>query len=179
MVTKKNRRGMSLVVCLVLLISHTNVSAVCPENTRSIDVTGKIYNNAVTLGTTLGTMHLVYGKNEKLKCGILGSGGAGQDGTLSFIHTIVCDDKFDTGINNETIHSQLTLNTSGSGVFQLCDSGNPEGGVYGVFNEASIPLFGRGIFQNVAGGEILIEGSINCQFAVDMEFKGHVCLPGQ
>ncbi|MCW5600944.1 hypothetical protein [Nitrosomonas sp.] len=167
------------VMSLALLISHTNAGAACPENTRSVDVKGKIYNNAITLGSTLGTVHLVYGKNEKIKCGILGSGGVGQDGALSFIHTIVCDDKFDTGINNEIIHSQLTLNTSGSGVFQLCDSGNPEGGVYGAFYETSVPLFGRGVFQNVAGGEISIEGSINCQFAVDMDFNGYICLPSR
>lgn len=169
-----------------LIVLSGQAYANCPEHTTSINVKGEMYNNVIelrtTLGTlplTLGTVHLAYGTNNKLKCGILGNGSVGQDGAISFIHTIVCDDKFSTGINNETIHSQLDLNTSGSGIFQLCDPTNPAGGVYGSFNETSVPLFGRGIFQNVAGGAIEINGSINCQFSIDMKFKGYVCLPSQ
>lgn len=176
MITKK---GLYFSVIMGLIALSGQAYANCPEHTTLINMKGEIYNNAIAPGATLGTVHLTYGINKKMKCGILGNGGVGQDGALSFIHTIVCDDKFDTGINNEFIHSQITLNTTGSGAFQLCDYNNPEGGVHGAFSETSVPLFGRGIFQNVAGGAIAINGSINCQFTVDMKFNGYICLPNQ
>lgn len=154
----------------------------CADDETPTHVSGKIYNSAVQPGVTLGTVHLHLGahKGEKhrMKCGILGQGATSPDGSANFIHTFVCDDQVIHPVSGESYHSQLTLNTSGFANFQACPAGYPPGSAYGTFEETSVPLpgTGRGIFENVERGEIHIKGTLNCLFAIDMKFKGEVCL---
>ena len=148
-------------------------------------VRGTILNNAVMPGTTLGTVHLRLGDKRnglKMKCGLLGQdqSGIGDQG-ITFLHTFVCDDQItDTG-SGETLHSQLTVFTTGSGDFMACLPPFPAGAAYGSFHEVSTPVsgWGRGLFSGILEdeGEIRINGTINCLFAIDMEFEGWVCLP--
>jgi hypothetical protein len=163
---KKN----TFILAMVSLIALTGqANATCPKNTTSLAVKGEIYDNAVAPGVTLGIVRMS-GKNSRLDCAMMGNGGAGPDGSINFIHTLFC-------ANNETTHSQLTLSTSGSGTFQSCDPENPAAGIHGTFSEISIPLSGRGIFQGVTAGKLVINGSINCQLAIDIQFEGEICLP--
>jgi len=148
----------------------------CEDGERLTRVSGKIFNNAVQPGTTLGTAHVKLGK-KKMKCGILGQGAAGDNGSINFVHTFVCDDKVEFPLTGDTIHSQLTLNTTGFANVQSCE-GFPPGSTYGTFEETSVPVpgTGRGVFADVERGEIQIKGTINCLFAIDMKFSGAVCL---
>lgn len=155
----------------------------CPAGELQVPVSGKILNNAVQPGTTLGTVHLTLGADKKtatsLKCGILGSGGVGPDGSINFVHTFVCDDQVSLA-PGLAVHSQLSLNTSGTANAQACPAGYfPPGATSGGFTETSTPIpgTGRGIFTNVTAGEINVDGTINCAFAIDMKFSGAVCLP--
>ena len=166
---------------LVALAGQGHAASICPADTRPAAVKGKIFNNAVTPGMTLGTAHLKFANGKSLKCGILGNGSIGADGTLNFVHQLVCDDSLSvtnpyTG-RPEIVHSQLTLNASGTGAFYACVPNVPQAGSYGSFDEISVPISGRGMFQGVTAGRIVTEGTINCQFAIDMEFQGEVCLP--
>jgi hypothetical protein len=153
----------------------------CPADTTPLVLKGKIFTNAVSPGTTLGTAHLKLLNGKSPKCGIMGSGGVGLDGTVHFVHQLVCDDSL--SVTNpytgrvETVHSQLTLNSSGTGAFHACVPNVPEAGSYGTFDETSTPVSGRGMFQGVTAGLMNTRGTINCQFGIDMEFEGEVCLP--
>lgn len=166
---------------LVALTGQSHAASTCPADTTSMGVKGKIFNNGVSPGTTLGNAHLKFANGKTTKCGILGSGGVGADGSVNFVHQLVCDDS--VSVTNpytgrlETVHSQLTLNTSGTGAFYACVPNIPQAGSYGSFDEISVPTSGRGMFQGITAGRIVIEGTINCQFAIDMEFQGELCLP--
>jgi hypothetical protein len=153
----------------------------CAEGETLTPVSGKIFNNAVQAGTTLGTVHFTLGPartGKKMKCGLLGLGGSG-DASLNFVHTLVCDDQvvFPTG---DIVHSQLTLTTTGTISAQPCLSPPfPPGSITGAFTETSVPnpqIPGRGVFAGVERGVIQIQGTINCLFTIDMEFSGAVCL---
>lgn len=118
---------------------------------------------------------------KSLRCGIGGNGGIGPEATtISFIHNLVCDDSVlvtdpQTG-KTDNIHSQITLNTSGRAALQACIPDVPQVGFYGTFTEISAPVSGRGIFQGVTKGAVVIEGTINCQGAVNMKVRGELCL---
>jgi len=152
---------------------------ICDDDEVLTPIAGKIFNNGVQPGTTLGTVHMKVDR-KKMKCGILGQGAA-INGSINFIHTIVCDDHEIFPLTGDTIHSQLTLNTTGSINDESCPDGFPEGSTFGTFTEISSPIpgTGRGIFTGLEPGEINIEGSINCLFAIDMSFSGDICLKNQ
>jgi len=183
MFVKNNYLSSAVILALTVFGGQANAAPACPSNTSPMTMQGKIFNNAISPGTTLGIVALNLGNGSSLKCGIMGSGGIGADGTtINFIHNLVCDDSVsvttDTG-RTETVHSQITLNTSGMSVLQACVPGTPQAGAYGTFTETSVPvpMSGRGIFQGVTGGSIITNGTINCQFALDMKFQGQVCMP--
>jgi len=141
-------------------------------------ISGKIFNNAIGPGDTLGTVHGAIGTSTKLKCGIQGKASFNPDGSFGgFTHTIVCDDSVAFGTSGDTIHSQIVAETNFAGVpnFQSC--GIP--GVdldFGTFRELSFPLSGRGIFSPTGGGRLVIDGTLNCAGAIDMKFSGEVCV---
>ena len=149
----------------------------CNDNEELTPVRGKIFNNAVQPGTTLGTVRLKLGE-KRMKCGILGQGAVGNDGSINFVHTLVCNDKVIFPLTGDTIHSQVTLNTTGFANVQACPEGFPPGSTVGTFQETSVPIpgTGRGVFSDVERGEIQINGTINCLFTIDMSFSGAVCL---
>jgi hypothetical protein len=173
---------LSFAVLSVLTMFTAQAYAVsCPSDTKRAEVRGEINNNAISPGTTLGIANVRIEDRKTLRCGVMGNGGMGTDhNTISFVHSLVCDDDVlvtdpQTG-KTENIHSQLVLNTSGRSSFQFCVPDAPEKGVYGTFTEISAPGFGRGMFQGVTKGSILIEGTINCQAAINMKFRGAICL---
>ncbi|ADE13449.1 conserved hypothetical protein [Nitrosococcus halophilus Nc 4] len=143
-----------------------------------VPVKGKIFNNALGPGSTLGTVHIIFG-TEKFKCGIRGDGkyrdpeDPHYEGPLNFDHTIVCDD--DTG-DDFPVHSQLLWDTSGEATIELEDC--PNGLQSYSFWEKSwpVPGTGTGRFQGVTGGSITIEGTLFCNLAIDMEFSGELCI---
>lgn len=177
----KNHLSFATVSVLVALGGQAQAASMCPADTTPLVLKGKIFTNAVSPGTTLGTAHLKLLNGKSPKCGIMGSGGVGLDGTVHFVHQLVCDDSL--SVTNpytgrvETVHSQLTLNSSGTGAFHACVPNVPEAGSYGTFDETSTPVSGRGMFQGVTAGLMNTRGTINCQFGIDMEFEGEVCLP--
>lgn len=173
--------SLATVAILAALAGQAHAASICPADTKPLKVKGTIFSNAVSPGTTLGIAHLKISHGKNLRCGILGSGGVGLDGTTKFVDQLVCDDSLSvanpyTG-RAETVHSQLTLNTSGTGAFYPCVHNVPAAGSYGTFDEISTPISGRGRFQGVKAGLINNRGTINCQFGIDMEFEGEVCLP--
>jgi len=134
---------------------------------------GKIFNNALIDGTTLGTVHLTFG-NEKLKCGLRGikKDGTGQ---LNFDHTMVCDD--DAG-SDDPVHSQLLWDTTGYFTSDPESCNNPYAPdlVSFSFTEVSTPVIGTGRFANVTRGQITVDGTFFCTLAIDMEFSGQLCF---
>lgn len=180
MFNKKYLLSSAVLSVLVMFPAQVNATS-CPSDTRRTEVRGEIRNNAMNPGTTLGIADLRLEDRRNLRCGIMGNGGVGADAnTVSFIHSLVCNDSVpvtdpQTG-KTENTHSQLILHTSGKSAFQACIPDVPQAGVYGTFTEVSTPVSGRGIFQGVTKGAIIIEGTINCQFAVDMKFRGEICL---
>lgn len=177
--------GIKLLIATATLTTLTALTArppmaaevVCGEGEVPVPLSGKIYDNALQPGTTLGTVHLKLGR-EKLKCGILGAGGIGSDGSINFVHTVVCDDEFLFPPTGEPIHSQLSLNSTGYVNVQACPPGYPPGSTVGQFVETAVPMAGtgRGRFGDVETGVLHIEGSINCLASIDMTFDGTVCL---
>lgn len=182
MYVKNSYLSSAVISVLVAFAGQANAGdSACPSNTTTMKVEGKIFNNAIMPGTTLGVAAVKLGDGTTLKCGVMGSGGVGFDGTtISFIHNLVCDDSVsvttDTGAT-ETVHSQVTLNTSGTAILQACNANDPLAGAYGTFAEISVPVSGRGRFQGVTKGTIAIDGTINCLFSLDMKFKGQICMP--
>ena len=153
------------------------------EGKKEVPVQGKIHNNAIGSGTTLGTVHLRIGGKKKgtvLKCGLLGQNQAalGEEG-ITFLHTFVCDDEVPVTAMDK-VHSQLTVYTTGEGDFEICPASFPPGSVSGSFTEMSTPVpgSGRGVFQDLGADEgvLHIDGTINCFGAIDMKFDGWVCL---
>lgn len=173
---------------MLLGLTHPVSGAETPCEARgktTTPVKGEILNNAVMPGTTLGTVHLRLGDKQnglKMKCGLLGQDQSGiGDPGITFLHTFVCDDEVPVTAK-DSIHSQLTVYTTGEGYFMTCPSPPfPPGGVSGSFEEMSTPVpgTGRGLFQDLEADEglLVINGTINCLFAIDMEFEGWVCLP--
>ena len=169
-----NRKNIYL-PCGAVLLSVFLVGSVS-ANEDCVPITGKIFNNALGPGSTLGTAHIKLDK-EKFKCGIQGVGknfnpdDPNDIGPLNFDHTIVCDD--DVG-DADPVHSQLLWDTSGYPTAELEDCG------YGLtsfsFYEESRPVNGTGKFAGVTGGQITVEGTLFCSLAIDMEFSGELCF---
>jgi len=152
----------------------------CPSGMRAIPLSGKISNNSLIMNEltgeseTLGVAHVVFDK-DKMKCAVHGVGTV-LSGVTDLVHTIVCDDSvksWNPYIGQfETIHSQATLHTNG--YFMV-----PTEPCIFPFQEISevVSGTGRGVFENVEQGELLIDGTANCQDSIDMKFNGYVCLP--
>lgn len=144
---------------------------------RCIPVEGKIFNNAMGPGGTLGIAHVIFAR-EKFKCGLQGVGKhAGPDsiGPLNFDHTMVCDDN--AGTYDLPVHSQLVWDTSGYPTSVPVDCAIP--GLQSFsFIEVSkpVPGSGTGRFQDVVDGKIAIKGTLYCSLAIDMKFSGQLCF---
>jgi len=148
---------------LTILVMPTGSSA---QVVRT-PVKGKIFNNLMADGRTLGVVALKL-DDEKIECAIVGDPlPFDANFSLKFIHTVVCED-----------HSQISLLTQGNvtGFLEVCSPG-----VAAVsFREISIPDLTRpskGLFAGVTGGSLTITGTVNCQLEVDMKFEGYVYLP--
>lgn len=141
-----------------------------------VPVAGKIFNNALGPGSTLGTVHFDFNK-EKFKCGIKGDGKLPDDegdGPLNFNHMIVCDD--DVG-GADPIHSQLLWDTTGdyTAIIQDCGFGDVKSFSFMETSEP-VPGTGTGKFQGVTSGNITVEGTLYCTLAIDMKFNGELCF---
>ena len=167
-----------LLVTAVLAIACTGQATAnsCPVGTSARAVEGKIFDQ-LTITGTLGVVHLQVGEKTKVKCGMAGSGGVGPYGAILYEHSLVCDDSVQSA-NGDSIHSQITLNTTGTSALQACGS---QPGFQGTFREVSVPepASGRGMFHGVQGGRIVIDGTINCGQAINAKFSGYFCAPGQ
>jgi hypothetical protein len=154
------------------------------------DIKGKIFNNTVGPGSTLGTVHAVYG-GAKFKCGLRGDGKAPDtegDEVLNFTHTMVCDDDVSTNEDGGPVHSQLVWDTTGYFLDQWGDPwplpyppcALPDGPDSSDFVEFSYPVQGSGRFAAVQSGSIEVNGTIYCgdpqlPWAIDMKFSGELC----
>ena len=164
-------------ICATTLQPLIAQAVTCNDDEELTRVKGKIFNNAIQPGTTLGTARIKIG-GKKMKCGIMGQGAVGNDGSINFVHTLVCNDKIIFPQTGDIIHSQVTLNTTGFANFQACPDGFPPGSAVGTFQELSTPIpgTGRGLFAGVERGEIHINGTINCLAAIDMKLSGAICM---
>ncbi len=164
-------------ICAATLQPLVAQAVSCNDDEELVRIKGKIFNNAIQPGTTLGTARIKIG-DDKMKCGIMGQGAVGNDGSINFIHTLVCNDKVIFPLTGDIIHSQISLNTTGFANFQACPDGFPPGSAVGTFQETSVPISGtgRGVFKNVERGEIHIHGTINCLAAIDMKLSGAICM---
>ena len=160
----------SALLCGLGLVTSVSADESCTN------VSGKIFNNAIATGNTLGTVHFKFG-SEKFKCGLLGVKKEGGDqGQILFDHTIVCDD--DVGSSGAPVHSQLVLNTAGTktGEYETCWFGTPSFS----FDETSTPIYGTGRFAGVDPNTswINVQGNFYCTLAIDMDFEGKLCFYG-
>lgn len=185
MLIKKNCM-LSTAISVLIAVAGQADAASCPAGTTATAIKGKTFNNVVSdTGIVVGAVHLEVGGRAKVKCGLLGNGGVGSDGSTHFVQTLVCDDSLlitnpATG-QREAVHSQITLNTTGTGAFQACNPSSPLAGSYGTFRETSVPMpgTGRGMFQGVTAGSVVIDGTVNCQFSIDTKFQGEICMSSQ
>ena len=149
-----------------------------------VPVQGKITNNAIAQGTTLGVVALVYGPknhNVKLKCALVGSDQGASFPQLHFIHSISCDDAesepaYDAS-GNVPVHSRIVLNTNGQ-------AGPPQSSTQlFTFAETSVPIGGGlGLFEGASGGQLDVRGAVyksptdaSQAGSIDMTFQGNVC----
>lgn len=176
---KKTRKTLFVagLICAATLQPLTAHAVTCNDDEKLTRVKGKIFNNAIRPGTTLGMARIKI-DGKKMRCGIMGQGAIGSDGSINFVHTLVCNDKVIFPQTGDIIHSQITLNTTGFANFQACPNGFPPGSAVGTFEETSTPIpgTGRGVFTNVERGEIHIHGTINCLAAIDMKLSGSICM---
>ncbi len=172
-----NRAPMMAAVLLTIGVPSVVSAApplLCAPGSQVATVQGKIQNNAIAPGETLGVVALnVLDTRQRLKCGIHGVATADGSG---FTHTLVCDDEIPVALGT-SLHSQVTLDTRfvAPPLLQPC---GPSGLVYGSFKEISdpVPGTGRGLFAATGGGRIFVEGTINCAAAIDMKFHGSICV---
>jgi hypothetical protein len=156
------------VISMFALVS-LSLSQKCPAGSQPISVQGKIFNNLLFTGQTLGIVNLVFANQAKAKCGIIGnsiSPDPRNPSPLNFEHTVVCDD-----------HSELWLTTRGNftGI-----SACPNGVSSFSFVEVSTPNISRphkGLFEDITGGQLTIIGTVNCELEIDMKFNGYTCFP--
>jgi len=132
-----------------------------------VPVRGKIFNNLMEDGRTLGVVALNLA-DKKIKCAIVGDPlPPDADFAVKFVHTVVCED-----------HSQVSFLTQGNitGLLQVC---SPDFAAFS-FLEVSTPDLSRpskGLFEGITGGSLTITGTVNCQFEVDMTFEGYAVFP--
>lgn len=149
----------------------------CEPPAELMAVSGKILNNQLSPGETLGVGTAVLARSGTYNCSLQGRGFLNSDGSFGgFVHTIVCGDRYKLQDGN-TIHSQIvTLSRfDGAPAFQSCGipGVDPD---YGSFREVSYPQSGRGRFSPTGGGRLFIEGTVNCAGAVEMQYSGEVCV---
>jgi hypothetical protein len=147
-----------------------------------VPVQGKIANNVIAQGTTLGVVALVYGPknhNVKLKCALVGSDQGASFPQLHFIHSISCDDAESevTASGSVPVHSRIVLNTNGQ-------AGPPQSDTQlFTFTESSVPIGGGlGLFEGATGGQLDVRGAVykspidaSQAGSIDMTFQGNVC----
>lgn len=154
----------------------------CEAPGELVRVAGKIRSNAFESGETLGVFPLSLPPRRspplRLECGINGKPVADQSRrVVGFVHTIVCNDSVRIGRAGLSVHSQMVTHSHFDGLPDFRTCGVP--GVdpdYGTFREISEPQSGRGIFSPTGGGRLFIEGQVNCAGAVDMRYRGEVCV---
>ena len=132
---------------------------------------GKINNNAQLGNDTLGVVALNL-DGQKLKCGLFGEFQSDVPGQVNYHHTIVCND--DTFPDPQ---AQLTFATFFTSKQETgdCTQGPIEHSFY--FTEFSYPIAetGRGLFAEIARGELYIEGEFSCSGGIVMKFEGEIC----
>lgn len=155
------------VLITIIGMPTASPAQVCSAGGNITPVKGKIFNNLMSDGKTLGVVALNLG-NEKLKCAIVGDPlPFDPNFPLKFVHTVVCED-----------HSQLSFLTQGNitGFLQVCSA---DFAAFS-FQEVSTPdltRLSKGLFAGITGGNLTITGTVNCQLEVDMTFEGYACLP--
>src|SRR5918996_4168823 len=156
------------VISVLALVSHS-LAQQCPAGSQPVSVKGKIFNNFLFTGQTLGIVQLVFSNHANAKCGIMGnsiSPGPSNPTPLNFEHAVVCDD-----------HSELWLITRGN-ITPI--SACPNGGSSFSFVEvstANISLPHKGLFEDITGGQLTIIGTVNCDLEIDMKLNGYACFP--
>ncbi len=153
-----------------------------------VPVQGKITNNFIADGNTLGVVAMEYGAKGsaiKLKCALVGvPQPATPPSDIHLIHSISCDDSlislptFDDA-RDVPIHSSIVLDTTGNVL--------PARTALELFRfrETSVPILGapaRGLFFGVSGGHLLVEGIVykgpvaGIPGSIDMKFSGEACF---
>lgn len=137
--------GAALLTILVMLTSSS-------AQVLNTPVKGKIFNNLMDDGRTLGVVALNL-DGEKIKCAIVGDPlPPDVNFSIKFVHTVVCED-----------HSQVSFLTQGNvtGVLQICPGGFPAISFLEVSTDLTRPS--KGLFEGVTGGSLTIKGTVNCQ----------------
>jgi hypothetical protein len=155
-----------------------------------VPIKGKVVNNVATAsGGTLGVVSAVYGLGSgalKLKCALMGESQGAEPPAIDFVHSISCEDAIAVpvadGSGSVPVHSSIVLATSGS----FYPPQTPTQLL--TFKEQSVPLTlvpFRGVFADVTGGQIEVEGAVNKSPAgaavpgsIDMKFSGQLCSGG-
>lgn len=166
----------------LLVIGATSLAfvATTPAFAQStcVPVQGKITNNFIANGGTLGVVALKYGEKKdsvSLKCALVGQPQALPPGTdAAFIHIISCDDKIATAAG--PLHSSIYLYTTGT----VLPPSPAVPGQVATFEENSIPLPGgpapTGLFAGAnAQSALQVQGAIYATGAIDMKFVGQIC----
>jgi hypothetical protein len=165
---------MALVAAVISMFALVSLSLAqqCPAGSQPVSVKGKIFNNLLFTGQTLGIVQLVFANHANAKCGIMGNPippDPNNPSPLNFEHTLVCDD-----------HSELWLITRGNitGI-SACPNGGSSFSSFS-FVEVSTPnisLPHKGLFEDITGGQLTIRGTVNCELEIDMKFDGYACFP--
>lgn len=167
-------------VAVVLALGTAQAQVPSPEKPceapgELIGVSGKIFSNQISPGETLGVGTAVLSRSGSYNCSLQGRAFFNEDRSFGgFNHTIVCGDRYKLADGN-TVHSQIDTLSVFEGAPALRSCGVP--GVdpdYGSFREVSFPQSGRGRFTG--GGRLVIDGTINCAGAVEMQYSGEVCV---
>lgn len=149
----------------------------CEPPAELIGVSGKIFSNQIVPGETLGVGTAVLSRSGSYNCSLQGRAFFNPDGSLGgFNHIIVCADRYKQA-DGTIVHSQInTLSFfERAPAFQSCGlpGVDPD---FGSFREVSYPQSGRGRFSPTGGGHLVIDGTVNCAGAVEMQYTGAVCV---
>ncbi len=149
----------------------------CEAPAELIGVSGKIFSNQLSPGETLGVGSAVLSRSGSFNCSLHGRAFFNEDRSFGgFNHIIVCADRYKLADGN-TVHSQIdTLSVFESPpAFRSCGvpGVDPD---FGSFREVSYPQSGRGRFSPTGGGRLVIDGTVNCAGAVEMQYSGQVCV---
>lgn len=149
----------------------------CEPPAELMGVSGKIYSNQLSPGETLGVGTAVLSRGGSYNCSLQGRAFFNPDGSFGgFNHIIVCGDRYKLADGN-IVHSQIdTLSVFESPpAFRSCGvpGVDPD---FGSFREVSYPQSGRGRFSPTGGGRLVIDGTVNCAGAVEMQYTGQVCV---